>query len=137
MICAAMNAAKAAAPGSVTALLALVMSVSVWSSTLADAPRYATPKAQAAPGVSAQRVKQAPASPQTARLTRGGQLFQAQGCVSCHGDGGISLANVGVYTDAEIVETLKAPPAGMPVFNLPAADNAALIVYLRHKATKP
>lgn len=61
----------------------------------------------------------------------GAELFRAKGCVACHGSAGLPLDGIATYSDDDILGVLASPPAGMPVFELAANEQNALLAYLR------
>lgn len=104
--------------------------------------RMATPKTtQGQAAASASRTKKS-STAHTRLVAEGEQVFQADGCIVCHGNGGIgtaaapSLVNIGKkFSSQQLAELIRHPAtARMPTFSksaMPDAKLKAVIAYLQ------
>jgi ubiquinol-cytochrome c reductase cytochrome b subunit len=84
----------------------------------------------------------ATASPENQEVAQGKQVFENQGCHSCHGEGGVGTAIapklIGIvqkFGPEQLADLIRHPTeamtsAGMPTFDMPDAKMRALIAYL-------
>ncbi len=97
---------------------------------------------EAAPGSVSPAGQAAPAAAANPEAAQGKQIFESQGCVVCHGQGGVgtpmAIRLVGVgkkLNPAQLADLIHHPNAkmragGMPAFPLSDPDMKALIAYL-------